>query len=179
MALTPSKLVRSKVHATACQLVCAACVRRIPCMPNRSGRDRIPDRDGSRRLNGYLGDLALTRWEVIWDYTQTPADAISPLRICTKCRMALIMGRPKPKAAKIPHPSRQHTESQGGWYHGECPVCDAAFTAGRPKKCTKGRPSLTADQPGFVTVCTRCMCERRSNAQVWRQSRSFKLFSAA
>ena len=157
MAPTPSKLRKSTAHATACQLICAACFRRVPCVLDKDGKERVPDRDGSRRLNRYLCDLALTRWEVIWDYTQRSADAISPLRICTTCRIALIMGRPKFSEAKVSHPTRQHTE-RGAWRPGECPICDAAFAAGRPKKGPKGRPS-TAGQ-GFITVCKSCMGER-------------------
>lgn len=160
MAPTPSKLAKLTLHSTACQLTCAACLKRVSCVKNATG-ERVPDRDGSRRITAYLSDLALIRWQVSWDYTQTPATCVDPMRICTSCRLALLTGRNRP-LVKLRRPMRCH--SQHVWRRGECTICDAAFSAGRVKKSQRGRPSLTsstdAPKPGFVTICSQCFAEK-------------------
>ena len=135
MAPTPSKLLRLSVHASACRLTCVCCWERVRCI-NASGGGKTPDPKCSQQLNKFLSDLALVRWGLLWDYSQTSSDAVYPMRLCLTCRLALILGEERrkrlPNVLKV---SREHSQEHV-WRPGQCRICDKAFARGRPK--TKG-----------------------------------------
>ena len=89
MSPIPSKLFKIGAHTSACQITCISCWRRVVC--EKSGGVSVPDPAGSQLLNQYYSDLALVRYGLIWDYSQAYSDAIHPMRICTSCRLDLIL----------------------------------------------------------------------------------------
>ena len=72
MSPTPSKLLKLSAHASACQVTCICCWRRVSCI--KTGSDTTPDPGGSRCINRYYSDLALVRWGLIWDYSQLSSE---------------------------------------------------------------------------------------------------------
>lgn len=53
----PSKLAKLSLSARTCQLKCASCLRRMPCLKNFYGK-RVSDVTFSRKLNENLHDIA-------------------------------------------------------------------------------------------------------------------------
>lgn len=157
MAPTYSKLAKGSKHSNACKIACVSCYRRVPCDRVGFGNNReyVPTSKGSVPVTEHLANLALLRWEVIWDYTQISSAALTPMRLCVSCRLALMHSEPpKRKTGKL-NTSRLHS-STTEWKRGECSVCDNAFAFGkRQNDANKTTGALSS----FVTICKKCLGE--------------------
>lgn len=72
MAPSPSKLAKAGVHAKACQITCVSCYRRVAT--KWTNGELHVEGSGSQLITAFLCDLALVRWEEVWQYEQTASD---------------------------------------------------------------------------------------------------------
>ena len=140
-------------HKQACDILCACCLKKVTTIKVLSGS--IPDEGHSRALTPYICNLAVIRWQVTWEVGST----IFPNRICTNCRLTLML---TPQDVVCPRqlnsPSRQHTLLTT-WIPGECSLCDTAFARGRKKKRKYTGCPKKIIQDTFVLICKNCGVE--------------------